>query len=188
MKGVLTLASCIVLALVTPLLAAEPDKAQVDSMRKALSKYEDWQAAVRDLYFSTEGCVHYDGMKMAGHMDYPKGTMGVHFVNLTVTGEPDPNKPNVLVYEPTGDNLRLVAAEWLVPYKPGLKRPTLLGQDFQGPMEGHYPLINKEFIHYDLHAWLVDNPNGMFSPTNPKVTCDKAEFPMLEQPTKMMPE
>ena len=57
-----------------------------------------------------------------------------------------------------------------------------------GPMEGHYPLIPREFVHYDLHAWLFrDNPNGMFSPTNPNVKCSKAEFPMLEKPTKMMP-
>jgi hypothetical protein len=33
-------------------------------------------------------------------MDYPKGAMGVHFVNLTVQGSPDPLKPNVLSYEP----------------------------------------------------------------------------------------
>ena len=57
---------------------------------------EDPYVAVRDLYLSTVGCVHYDGSKMEGHMDYPKGTMGVHFVNLTVQGPPDPLKPNVL--------------------------------------------------------------------------------------------
>ena len=48
-------------------------------------------------------------------MDYPKGAMGVHFVNLTIQGPPDPMKPNVLIYEPVGKELRLVAVEWLVP-------------------------------------------------------------------------
>ena len=53
-------------------------------------------------------------------------------------------------------------------------------------MEGHEPLIPKEFLHYDLHAWLVDNPEGMFSATNPNVNCDHAQYPLLEMPTKMV--
>src|SRR5437868_15380174 len=95
--------------------AGEAPKADIEAMRKALAKYEDPYVAVRDLYLSTVGCVHYDGSKMEGHMDYPKGAMGIHFVNLTIQGPPDPLKPNVLIYEPVGDKLKLVAAEWLVP-------------------------------------------------------------------------
>ena len=168
-------------------LAEDASKAEIDALRKALAKYEDPYVAVRDLYLSTVGCVHYDGMKMEGHMDYPKGGMGVHFVNLTVKGPPDPMKPNVLVYEPVGGKLRLVAAEWLVPLAAAKERPTLFGQAFQGPMEGHEPLIPKGFLHYDLHAWLFkDNPAGMFSPTNPDVTCEGAEYPLLEMPTKIV--
>jgi hypothetical protein len=121
-------------------------------------------------------------------MEYPKGAMGVHFVNLTVTGpKPDPMRPNVLIYEPHGKKLRLVAVEWLVPLAAAKERPTLFGQPFQGPMEGHEPLIPKDFLHYDLHAWLFkDNPNGMFSATNPKVKCDGYNFSLLEKPTKMV--
>jgi hypothetical protein len=164
-------------------------KAQLDAMRQALAKYEDPYVAVRDLYLSTVGCVHYDGSKMEGHMDYPKGAMGVHFVNLTIQGPPDPMKPNVLIYEPDHGKLKLVAAEWLVPLAATKERPALLGQPFQGPMEGHEPLIPKEFHHYDLHAWLFkDNPLGMFSPTNPNVTCDGSDFSLLEKPTMMVPE
>ena len=171
--------------------AEDPYKADLDALRQSLSKYEDFKTAVRELYLSTVGCVHYSGEKMAGHMDYPKGAMGIHFVNLTVGGpNPDPMRPNVLIYEPTSDGLRLVGVEWLVPLASGVKqRPILFGQPFQGPMEGHYPLIPKEFIHYDLHVWLFkDNPLGMFSPTNPDVKCDGYDFPLLEQPTKMVPE
>lgn len=169
--------------------ADEAPKAEIDAIRKALAKYEDPYVAVRDLYLSTVGCVHYDGTKMEGHMDYPKGAMGVHFVNLTVQGPPDPLKPNVLVYEPDNGKLRLVAVEWLVPLAAAKGRPSVLGQPFMGPMEGHEPLIPKEFHHYDLHAWLFkDNPLGMFSPTNPNVTCDGADFSLLEMPTMMVPE
>ncbi len=144
---------------------AEPSAAEIDAMRQALAKYKDPYVAVRDLYLSTVGCVHYDGMKMEGHMDYPKGAMGIHFVNLTVQGPPDPMKPNVLIYEPVDGKLELVAAEWLVPLAAVKERPNLFGIPFQGPMEGHEPLIPQGFHHYDLHAWLFkDNPLGMFSP------------------------
>ena len=156
-------------------------------MRTALAKYEDPYVAVRDLYLSTVGCVHYDGTKMAGHMEYPKGGMGVHFVNLTIQGPLDPMKPNVLIYEPVDGKLELVAAEWLVPVTVAKERPVLFGQPFQGPMEGHEPLIPQGFVHYDLHAWLFkDNPLGMFSPTNPDVTCEGYDFSLLEHPTKIV--
>ena len=168
--------------------ADDAQKAQLDAMRQALAKYKDPYVAVRDLYLSTVGCVHFDGSKMEGHMDYPKGAMGVHFVNVTVKGPPDPMKPNVLIYEPVNGKLNLVAAEWLVPLAAVNERPSLLGQPFQGPMEGHEPIIPKEFHHYDLHAWLFkDNPLGMFSPTNPDVKCDGADYSLLEMPTKMVP-
>jgi hypothetical protein len=167
--------------------AEEPSKAELDAIREALVKYKDPYVAVRDLYLSTVGCVHYDGMKMAGHMEYPKGGMGVHFVNLTVQGPLDPKKPNVLIYEPVDGKLQLVAAEWLVPVTVAKERPVLMGQPFQGPMEGHEPLIPQGFVHYDLHAWLFkDNPNGMFSPTNPDVTCEGYDFSLLEHPTKIV--
>ena len=162
-------------------------EAQLDSLRQAFAKYEDPYVAVRDLYLSTVGCVHYDGSKMEGHMDYPKGAMGIHFVNVTVQGPPDPMKPNVLIYEPDGGKLRLVAVEWLVPLAAATERPSLFGQPFQGPMEGHEPLIPQGFAHYDLHVWLFkENPLGMFSPTNPNVSCDDADFSLLEMPTKLV--
>ncbi len=167
--------------------ADEVPQAQIDEMRKALEKYKDPYVAVRDLYLSTVGCVHYDGSTMEGHLNYAKGAMGVHFVNLTILGPPDPLKPNVLIYEPKDGKLSLVAAEWLVPLAASKERPTLLGQPFQGPMEGHEPLIPQGFHHWDLHAWLFkDNPEGMFSATNPNVSCDGASYDLMEMPTKLV--
>ena len=169
--------------------AEDPSKADLDAARQALEKYKDPYVAVRDLYLSTVGCVHYSGEKIPGHMEYAKGAMGVHFVNVTVQGPPDPKKPNVLIYEPHGKELTLVAAEWLVPLSVAKTRPTVFGQPFQGPMEGHEPLIPKDFHHYDLHAWLYkDNPLGMFSPTNPNVSCKGYDHILLEKPTPMVPE
>ncbi|HXV25181.1 MAG TPA: hypothetical protein VED46_13085 [Alphaproteobacteria bacterium] len=174
-----------------PALAEESDSAQLDALRESMAKYEDVYAAVRDGYFSTVGCVYYSGEKSEGHMHYPAGSMGVHFFNPALLGPvPDPERPPILLYEPDGEGLRLVGVEWFVTLASGVKeRPVLFGQPFQGPMEGHEPLLPKEVVHYDLHAWLFkDNPLGMFVPTNPDVTCEGKPFALLERPTKLMPE
>lgn len=142
--------------------------------REALDKYKDPVAAIHDGYFSTLGCVTYPKAGAPGQVPYPKGGMGVHFFNVGLLGKPlDPMKPQVLVYEPVGNKLQLVAAEWFVPLSPELKeRPQLFGKPFDGPMEGHHPLMPQGLHHYDLHVWLwKDNPAGMFAPTNPKVKC-----------------
>ena len=187
--GVVVLGLALIGAALGPAAAGEPYKAQIDALRKSLEKYQDYKAAVRDLYLSTVDCVHYAGEKIAHHMEYAKGAMGVHFVNLTVRGAPDPMKPNVLIYEPVGKKLKLVAVEWLVPLTSDTKeRPLLFGHSFMGPMEVHEPLIPKEYVHYDLHAWLFkDNPLGMFAPTNPNANCKGSDFSLLEKPTMMVP-
>jgi hypothetical protein len=152
---------------------------ELQAVRTALSKYQDPIVAVRDGYFSTVGCV-----------DYPEGGMGVHFLNLASIGPvPDPLKPQLLVYEPDGDKLRLVAAEWFIPLATGVKeRPTLFGQPFDGPMEGHEPLIPRELHHYDLHVWLFKaNPDGLFKATNRTVTCSgKSGYALMEGPPKLV--
>ena len=159
--------------------AAQSLSPELAKTRAALEKYQDPLAAVRDGYFSTVGCVHY-----------ANGGMGVHFLNVgLISPTPDPLKPQILVYEQDGTKLRLVAAEWFVPLATGVKeRPTLFGQPFDGPMEGHEPLMPADLHHYDLHVWLFkDNPLGMFEPVNPDVTCEGADFSLLEGPTKLVP-
>jgi hypothetical protein len=150
------------------------------AVRDALRKYEDPVVAVRDGYFSTLGCV-----------EYPVGGMGVHFLNPGLIGPtPDPARPQILVYEPAegGARLRLVAAEWFIPLATGVaERPSLFGQPFDGPMEGHEPLMPRELHHYDLHVWLFkDNPAGLFSATNPAVGCAGHAYALMEQPTAIV--
>ena len=101
----------------------------------------------------------------------------------------DPLKPQILVYEPVGGKLQLVAAEWFVPISPEVKdRPQLFGQPFDGPMEGHHPLQPKGLHHYDLHVWLwKENPSGMFAPTNPKVKCPKGPYTLEEHAPRIVP-
>ncbi len=179
-------------------LSAPPSHAQapalspeLEKVRAALEKYQDPVTAVRDGYFSTLACVEF----VAGGPDrvqYGKpGGMGVHFLNPQLIGPvPDSTRPPVLIYEPAGDKLRLVAAEWFIPLATGVKeRRKLFGQSFHGPMEGHPPVQPKELHHYDLHAWLFKtNPAGMFNPTNPAVKCPKTGYSFKDQPPKLVPE
>jgi hypothetical protein len=165
---------------------------ELQRVREALDKYKDPVVAVHDGYWSTVGCVTYPKAGGSGEIPYKPGGMGVHFVNFSLVGKPvDPAKPQILVYEPVaGGKLQLVAAEWLVPLSPDLKdRPQLFGQPFDGPMEGHHPLMPTALHHYDLHVWLwKENPSGMFAPTNPKVNCPpKAAYTIEESSPRIVP-
>jgi len=148
----------------------------MEKLKAALAPYQDPVKAVHDGYFSTLGCV-----------EFPSGTMGVHFLNPALLGpEPDPMKPTLLVYEPEGERLKLVAVEWLIPLATGIKtHPQLFGRPFDGPMEGHEPLLPLALHHYDLHVWLFKhNPLGIFAPVNPDVKCPKGPYTFMEEPPK----
>ncbi len=155
---------------------------EMQKVRQALDKYQDPIAAVHDGYFSTVGCIEYPKAGIAGQVPYRAGGMGVHFFNVALMGKLDPMKPQVLVYQPEGGKLRLVAAEYFVPLSPDSKeRPEMFGHPFDGPMEGHHPLMPHELKHYDLHVWFWKrNPAGLFSPTNPEVKCPKSPYTFKE--------
>jgi hypothetical protein len=147
---------------------------ELQAVRAGLEHYKDPIRAIYDGYLSTVGCIAYPEGGSEGTMNYPAGGMGVHFLNLGYVGpELDPTKPQVLIYEPHGGELRLVAAEWFMPKEAaGDYRPSIFGQELQGPMEGHKPLMPAGMHHYDLHVWLwKTNPAGVFSPTNPAIEC-----------------
>jgi hypothetical protein len=163
--------------------------AELQSVKKLLDKYNDPIVAVYDGFYSTLGCIEYPNGGGEGAMKYAPGAMGVHFLNLANVGPTlDPAKPQVLIYEPVGDKLRLVAAEWFVPTQvAGGKAPSIFGQELGGPMEGHQPLMPAGLHHYDLHVWLwKTNPEGVFSPTNPAVKCPKTGYNFAEAAPKMV--
>jgi hypothetical protein len=165
---------------------------ELEQARAALDKYRDPIVAVHDGYFSSVGCIEYPtGGGHEGTMQYAPGGMGVHFLNLQLVSPAlDPAKPQVLIYEPDGDKLRLAAAEWFVPVQalPAGTRPTIFGQELQGPMEGHHPLMPEGLHHYDLHVWLwMKNPAGTFAATNPDVKCPKGGYTFKETAPKMVP-
>jgi hypothetical protein len=163
---------------------------ELEKVRAALDKYHDPYVAIRDGYLSTVGCVHYPRPGGHGRIPYPAGGMGIHFVNPQLIGPvPDPMRPAILLYEPDGDKLRLVAAEWFIPLATGIKeRPSVFGKPFDGPMEGHEPLLPQALHHYDLHVWLwKENPAGLFSPTNPRVTCGGYGYSLAEEAPPVVP-
>lgn len=150
-------------------------------MRSALEKYKDPIVAVRDGYLSMVGCI-----------EYPSGGVGVRFLNTSLMSTvANPDYPPILVYEPRGERLQLVAAEWLIPVAMGIReRPTLLGQPLDGPMEGQHPLMPKEMVHYDLRVWLFkENPSGLYNPTNPEVACPRTlAYRFEEKPPRLVKE
>jgi hypothetical protein len=163
---------------------------ELEQAKANLDKYRDPIVAVRDGYFSTLGCVEYPRGGQEHTVKYAPGGMGIHFLNLQLIGPAlDPTKPQVLIYEPDGDTLRLVAAEWFVPVTAtGQTLPTIFGQELQGPMEGHEPLMPKGLHHYDLHVWLwKDNPAGIFSATNPTLKCPKRGYSFEENAPNLVP-
>lgn len=155
------------------LVGLGPVSAQADSdanrdlaaARAATAKYHDEARAVADGYTPTDFCV-----------ESPAGAMGYHYLNHEYFGAPlDVRKPAALIYQPRPDGGRkLVAVEYFkVDADQDLgtddDRPTLFGDEFDGPMEGHEPGMPR---HYDQHVWIWQhNPSGMFAEWNPAGTC-----------------
>jgi hypothetical protein len=192
------LTPCLLAAALGALMAPTPLQAQaalpklspeLEKVRATLDKYQDPIQAIHDGYFSTLGCVYYPAAGGHGEVAYVPGGMGVHFLNPALVGpQVDPAKPQVLLYEPQGDKLRLVAAEWFVPLATGVKeRPQLNDRPFDGPMEGHPPLLPLALHHYDLHVWLwKENSAGLFSPTNPDVKCPAGAYSFDERAPRIV--
>lgn len=171
----LSLTSMLVLSLVGLVMAAPGGATDADALRelaevrRATVKYHDVNAALADGFVSTIECVEEPGL----------GTMGIHYVHFGRVIDPglDPAEPEVLLYVPTADGLRLVGVEYLlalgapdtpVPDNPP-PAPSLFGQTFDGPFDPHGP---GQPPHYDFHVWLWQaNPNGIFAPWNPNLSC-----------------
>ena len=187
-------AAVVLLAAPAPQLGAQAVQgrpklpANLEQVRAALDKYQDPILAIHDGYLSTLGCIEYPSGGGPGQMPYPPGGMGVHFLNVGNIGpQLDPAKPQVLLYEPAGDHLRLIAAEWFVPVQVMKERPQIFGQPLDGPMEGHHPMMPAALHHWDLHVWLwKENPLGVFTATNPNMKCPARGYSFREQAPKLV--
>jgi hypothetical protein len=124
-----------------------------------------------------------------------QGGMGVHYFRpdlLGITAPPSPrvdgngtytdfHQPAILIYEPQADgSMELIAVENLVfkaaweaaghgepPSFHNVPYDTMIDDPATALDEAH----NFE-PHYDRHVWIYrENPNGVFTPFNPRVTC-----------------
>ncbi|HUG14782.1 MAG TPA: hypothetical protein VMM78_07145 [Thermomicrobiales bacterium] len=133
------------------------------TIRQATAKHHDVSQALADGYVPVSPCDEHHGV----------GAMGIHYLNpaLAMDLVLDPLAPELLLYIPSGNGLRLVAVEYFVA-DVGQPHPTLFGQAFDGPVAGHEPAMPPELVHYDLQVWLWQaNPAGIFAQWNPALRC-----------------
>lgn len=137
-------------------------------LRKATAHYHDVARALGDGFLAPppEACVAA-----------APGGMGYHYVNpARMDLEIDADLPEVLLYEPMENGkLRLVGAEFLVHGDAwdaaNDDPPTFAGQEFDPPADRSATQPPGPF--YTLHVWIWRaNPDGMFQPFNPMVSCD----------------
>ena len=157
-RGGVASALAILFALTVTGASLAAGKADIPAVRAATLKYKDINAAIGDQYVEFYVCTEQPGV----------GTMGQHYVNLGLVGDPavDPLRPEVLVYAPTrAGGYRLVAVEY-VTFAAG---QTVLGQTMNAVPAGNRYGLDPFFAK---HAWIWQgNPNGIFADWNPSITC-----------------
>lgn len=169
----------------------EPTLAEV---RKATERFRDVNVALAEGFIRDPGNI-CETAEMMG-MPASLGAMGVHYFRpdlLGITAPPSPrvdgngthtdfHQPAILIYEPQADgSMELVAVENLVfraaweaagnnapPSFHNVPYDDMIDDPATPADEAH----NFE-PHYDRHVWIYrENPNGVFAPLNPRVSCE----------------
>ena len=179
-----------VVASTPPAPGPRTDPAEV---RRATERFRDVNAALAEGYIRDP----FDLCDTAAMMGRPAslGAMGIHYFRpdlLGITSPPSPRvggvgthtdfrTPSILIYEPQEDGaLELVAVENLVFasawHAAGhAEPPTFHGVPYDSMMDDPSTAVDEAHMfepHFDRHVWLYrDNPNGVFTPFNPAVTC-----------------
>lgn len=125
-------------------------------VRRATARFHSIEQAIEAGYIPAEHCV-----------SSPAGGMGMHWAHRDPLGTTyDPLRPQLLLYEPRPNGQpKLVAVEYIV-RDVGQAHPTFGGRLFD--IRG----TPNPAPHWSLHVWLYrDNPNGLFTPFNPTVSC-----------------
>jgi hypothetical protein len=142
-----------------------------DDIRQATARYHDLSRA------ESAGYAEFRDANGIACIDLPgTGAMGVHYVKGSLVGDAvlDPNHPEALVYERRGDNMHLVALEYIV-FKQvwedasNQQPPRMFGRPFNlTPSPNRFGIP----AFYSLHAWAWKvNPEGDFFAWNPRVDC-----------------
>ncbi|MDQ3081722.1 MAG: hypothetical protein M3R07_05870 [Gemmatimonadota bacterium] len=157
--------------------AGNPELAKVlATVRASTAAFHDPAVALAAGYRATLACESSSTGAMGFHYSNP-ALLGVIPRSRPLNGTDaviDPARPEVLLYEPQADGtVRLVAVEYVV-FRSAWdalysEPPTLAGIPFDERFGSNAHGISD---HYELHAWVWrNNPLGMFSPYNPKVSC-----------------
>lgn len=171
----------------------EPDLAAI---RAAAERYRDINVALAEGYVAPPGahCETAEGMGQSAAL----GAMGVHYFRpdlLGITAPPNPRvagtgthtdfrNPAILIYEPQADgSMELVAVENLV-FESAWRAaghgapPTFHGRPYEHMADDPATAIDEAHMfepHFDRHVWVFrDNPNGVYAPYNPNVSCEHA--------------
>jgi hypothetical protein len=173
--------------------APKPGEPSLAEIRRATEKYRDSKVALAEGYIRDPAnmCETADMMGLPPE----KGAMGIHYFRpdmLGITAPPNPRvngagthtdflKPAVLLYEPHADgSLELVGVENLVFAKAWKDAGHAAPPSFHGVVydtmvdDPATPIDEAHNFapHHDRHVWLYrENPNGVFTPFNPRVTC-----------------
>ena len=176
-----------------PTPSPAPGEPTLAEVRQATERFRDVKVALAEGYIRDPFNV-CDTAEMMGR-PAALGAMGIHFFRpdlLGITGPPSPRvngtgthtdfrKPSILIYEPQPDgSLELVAVENLVFAEAWraaghAQRPSFHGVPYDSMADDPNTAIDEAHMfepHFDRHVWLYrDNPNGIFTPFNPAVTC-----------------
>ena len=175
--------------------ASDAEEPSLDEVRSIAERYRDVNVAKAEGYTTDNKCTTAEMLGFPAEM----GDMGLHYVRRDMLGLPpkpappgsgrvrgtgthtDFRRPAMLVYEPQPDgSLELVAVENLVFAEAWQAAGKMAPPSFRG--EPYVLLKDKPETkvdeahgwepHYELHLWVFrDNPNGMYSEFNPRVTC-----------------
>jgi hypothetical protein len=176
--------------LVAAPFGSEPTLAEV---RQLTERFRDVKVALAEGYIRDPSNM----CETAEMMGRPAalGAMGIHYFRpdlLGITAPPSPRvngtgthtdfrQPSILIYEPEADgSLDLVAVENLVFAEAWraaghTERPTFHGVPYDSMSDDPTTPIDEAHMfepHFDRHVWIYrENPNGVFTPLNPAVSC-----------------
>ena len=202
MKLVSTLAAQLfVVGSIASAAAASPGAGEptLEEVRKLTERFRDVDTALAEGYLRDP----FDLCDTAEMMGRPAadGAMGVHYFRpdlLGITAPPSPRvngegihtdfrKPSILIYEPQADgSMELVAVENLVfahawSAAGNAERPTFHGVPYDSMKDDPTTATDEAHMfepHFDRHVWIYrDNPNGVFAPFNPSVSCEHHHGP-----------
>jgi len=164
------------MALASVAIGGASARSDLSSVREATARFHSLTQAGRAGYgaFPAGVPLHECISSLTG-----AGAMGIHWVNGNLLdGTLDPNKPEVLVYEPGADGkLHLVALEYVIfqadwyANHAANTMPMLFGQELMVGDAARFQIPP----FFALHVWLYkDNPSGLFASFNPSVSCGSA--------------